>query len=638
MKKYIGEEFLNKIYKDLHNSEIVMHSAQKSDNKNEKVERYLDRIENVTNRAFDINRKSSKNNIEYLKKLYYKKYVIKEEDIPESYFILQEKLAKERGMGNLHYTEDLKQKEKEIIIKEQEENLNTWIEYLASRDTEMYPTWFKYYVFQGMLKLGNYDKENGEYTKRTKHTIKPFIEINREALAMVYDSLYNFLQKEEISDNELKILLQSGNFGKLYSYFVKVLDSISKDNTNSDEGIWKKYNMGSNPEILYNDIHGKGTGWCTAGGIETAKTHIEGGDFYVYYTKDKEGNYTCPRIAIRKEYDEIAEIRGIASNQNLEPNMEKVVEEKLKGAEFPDREEYKKKVNDMQMMTYIYTKYQNKVELTKEELRFLYEIDNKIKGFGYGKDPRIEEIRDTRDVKKDLSIALGCSENQITFKMEEVLKGNSIYHYGNLDFISFTSAKGLHLPQYISSFLDLRNLISSEGLILPKYVGGSLYLNNLKSALGLILPEYVGADLELNNLINAKELIFPKYIGGYLDLSSLTNPEGLVLPKYIGGSLDLRNLTNAVGLKLPNKINGNLILRSIANPKGLILPEYIERNLSLINLSIYDKIVLPKIIGGNIRFREMDLKINGEVPRNEDGTLDLKVVLKDRENKVRKTK
>lgn len=29
MKKYIGEEFLNKIYKDLHNSEIVMHGAQK---------------------------------------------------------------------------------------------------------------------------------------------------------------------------------------------------------------------------------------------------------------------------------------------------------------------------------------------------------------------------------------------------------------------------------------------------------------------------------------------------------------------------------------------------------------------------------------------------------------------------------
>ena len=35
--------------------------------------------------------------------------------------------------------------------------------------------------------------------------------------------------------------------------------------------------------------------------------------------------------------------------------MEKVVEEKLK--EFPDAEAYKKKVKDMEMLTYIYTKW-----------------------------------------------------------------------------------------------------------------------------------------------------------------------------------------------------------------------------------------------------------------------------------------
>ena len=66
--------------------------------------------------------------------------------------------------------------------------------------------------------------------------------------------------------------------------------------------------------------------------------HIEGGDFYVYYTKDEKSEYTNPRIAIRTENGKLAEVRGIAENQNLESNMEKVVEEKLK--EFPDAEAY----------------------------------------------------------------------------------------------------------------------------------------------------------------------------------------------------------------------------------------------------------------------------------------------------------
>ena len=200
--------------------------------------------------------------------------------------------------------------------------------------------WFKYYAFQGMVKLGGYDKQNEKYSKRTETTLKPFVELDREALAIVYDEMTRFLNKEEILDEELKAMLKGGNFGKLYSAAIKKIDSISKDDTKSDEGIWKKYEQGSDPNILFNDIHGKGTGWCTAGGLETAKSHLDVGDFYVYYTKDENDKYTNPRIAIRMEWSSIAEIRGVAEQQNLESEMESVVEEKLN--EFPDKEEYKK--------------------------------------------------------------------------------------------------------------------------------------------------------------------------------------------------------------------------------------------------------------------------------------------------------
>ena len=521
MNNYQGERFLDKIYKDLHLSEIVMHTANKSDDKYQKIEKYMKRLEDVTKRA------SEHNKISLIKMYYYKKYVIKEQNVPESYFRKQEKIALDRGYGHVKYDEETKKQEIEHIINEQKASLDMWLDYLISKDTDMYPTWFKYYVFQGMLKLGYFDKEKNSYTKRTESTVKPFIELNREALSLIYSELVKVLNKESIDDEKLNALINNGSFSKLYSYAILKLDSVKDDGFKSDDGIWKKYNQGSNPEILFNDINGKGTGWCTAGGIGTARAHINGGDFHVYYTKDREGNYTKPRIAIRMEGNQIAEIRGISENQNIESNMEKVVDKKLE--EFPDRDKYKKKVKDMEMLTYIYTKHQNKGELTKVDLRFLYEIDDEITGFGYGRDPRIEELLEGRNVRKDLALVFDCKEENISLTKEEALRGNIIYHYSNLFLSSLISAEGLKLPSKIVGNLYLSGLRSAEGLKLPDKVGGLLLLSGLTSAEGLKLPDKIGRNLYLESLISAEGLKLPTEIGGNIYLTSLESLDGLDL-------------------------------------------------------------------------------------------------------------
>ena len=56
--------------------------------------------------------------------------------------------------------------------------------------------------------------------------------------------------------------------------------------------------------------------------------------------------------------------------------------------------DYKQRINDSQILTYIYTKYENKKMLTKEDLSFIYEIDRKIESFGYYEDPRISKIKE----------------------------------------------------------------------------------------------------------------------------------------------------------------------------------------------------------------------------------------------------
>ena len=542
MNNYQEEKFLDKVYKDLHLSEIVVHTANKSDDKYQKIEKYMKRLEDVTKRV------SERDRISLIKMYYYKKYVIKEQNVPESHFKKLEKIALDRGYGHVKYDEQDKEQEIEHIINEQKASLDMWLDYLISRDTNMYPTWFKYYVFQGMLKLGFLDKEKNSYTKRTESTVKPFVELNREALSLIYSELVKVLNKESIDDKKLNELINNGSFSKLYSYAILKLDSVKDDGFKSDDGIWKKYNKGSNPEILFNDINGKGTGWCTAGGIETARDHINGGDFHVYYTKDREGNYTKPRIAIRMEDDQIAEIRGISKDQNIEANMEKVVDKKLE--EFPDRDEYKKKVKDMEMLTYIYTKYQNKGELTKNDLRFLYEIDDEITGFGYERDPRIEELLEGRNVRKDLVLIFDCKEENISLTKEEALSGNIIYHYG---------------------YLDLSNLTSAEGLKLPNEIGGDLHLSSLISAEGLELPNKIGGFLNLFSLTSAEGLELPNKIGGFLNLFSLTSAEGLKLPDKVGESLYLNSITSAEGLKLPDKIGGSIYLTALESLDGLDL-------------------------------------------------------------------
>ena len=615
MDNYQGEKFLDKVYKDLHLSEIVMHTANKSDDKYQKIEKYMQRLEDVTKKACEHDK------INLIKKYYYKKYVIKEQNVPESYFKKQEKIALDRGYGHVKYDEKTKKQEIEHIINEQKKSLDMWLDYLFSKDTDMYPTWFKYYVFQGMLKLGFFDKEKNSYTKRTESTVKPFIELNREALSLIYSELVKVLNKESIDDKKLNELINNGSFSKLYSYAILKLDSVKNDGFKSDDGIWKKYNKGSNPEILFNDINGKGTGWCTAGGIETARVHINGGDFHVYYTKDRERNYTKPRIAIRMEGNQIAEIRGISENQNIETNMEKVVDKKLE--EFPDGDEYKKKVKDMEMLTYIYTKHENKGELTKTDLRFLYEIDDKITGFGYARDPRIEELLQERNVRKDLTLVLDCKEKNISLTEEEALSGNIIYHYGSLWLNNLTNAEGLKFPDKIGGDLYLRSLTSAKGLELPDEIEGDLNLSSLISAEGLKLPDKIGGYLDLNYLTSVEGLKLPNEIGGYLDLSNLTSAEGLKLPDEIRDDLNLSGLTSAEGLKLPDKVGGVLYLNSLTNAEGLKLPNEIGGSLWLEGLTSAKGLKLPDEIRDGLYLSGLTSAKGLELPDEIEGDLNL---------------
>jgi hypothetical protein len=375
------------------------------------------------------------------------KYIVKPEQIVEYQLLTEQRAAEQLGHGSIVITSNLRKNmlkelsENGVIaetIDQQTKSLDEWIDYLLS-DDETYPDWFKYYVFRSILNLTAYDNQEGKFLRRSagkadRTTVKNFPELNREALAQVLDYITKQLEKNtsESKGNTLAAVrktIQGVNFATLYAQKYREAIPSKADRLTVTEGEWIKYDQGSDPKLLFDSLSGHGTGWCTASEA-TAAYQLQHGDFYVYYSLDEHGKPTIPRVAIRMKKgasgeNRIAEVRGIAANQNLDPYIGDIVQKKL--AEFPDGKVYQKRATDMHELTRIENKMNAGEKLTREELIFLYEINDNIVGFGYNRDPRIKELRDRRDSKKDALVVFDCKPEEIAWSPDEVSTQTKAY-------------------------------------------------------------------------------------------------------------------------------------------------------------------------------------------------------------------
>ena len=343
---YEGEKFLLKLYRELYKNDKVLYaekrSGKNSDNKFEQIHKYLLRLERQEI-IFDGNHKNLEN---YLLQRYYDKYVLKEEEIPNSYF---ERLKQERVQLKYQKVElnDVEKHNKYLTLREnQEQTLKKWLKYLLY-ENKNYPMWVRYWAFQGMLKLGNYDKKNNKFNVRSKSTITNFPKLDSECLAKTIDLVINYVGNKKINDAELDELVSTGNFGKLYAYNLwkksEKLKEKNKKLKNSNLGFWKEFKKGDAKKVT-ESLEGKNTEWCITSEV-VCKSYLDDGKMYIYYTLDKDNNYSIPRICIRTENGFIAEIRGIFDEgQNIEPDLLDVVSKKIES--FSDKDTFKKKITD----------------------------------------------------------------------------------------------------------------------------------------------------------------------------------------------------------------------------------------------------------------------------------------------------
>ncbi len=632
-------DMISKIYADLHNSQRVLNSSNKFDKKRERIIKYFNRLEEVHNKVSETKSEAGE---KLLKNFYYDLYIIKPENIPESYFNNQIEIARERGYGNITLSDKDKERMIKQVIDDQKGTLDKWIEYfLYDEESSYYEMWEKYWVFQGLQTLGKYDKETYKFSKRDNTTVYPFPPVEREYIFTTLKLMEDFL-KDRKTEEDIKNVLEAGNFKLLYEYVIKQSMLRGEKQSSSTSGKWIKYEQGSDYNILRNSLQGYYTGWCTAAGENFAKHQLAHGDFYVYYTLDNNGEAKVPRIAIRMDGStKINEIRGIADNQNMEPEMLPILEEKLK--EFPDRDKYYKKEHDMKLLTLIDKKVNKNIELSLDELKFLYEIDNEIDGFGWCKDPRIQEIKNKRNQKKDFALIYNINEDEVALTQKEWEENSKQYKIllKDINLNHITSAKETLLleeyecdfdlePKYIlsnetnfSNRLNKYTTLSKEELFFPKILRGSLLLKNLISSDSLFLPQIISESLDLKNLTEAKRLVLPKIIGLHLYFDKLSNLDDIIMPEIIGGDLYLCGIEEANNITLYTKVNGCIVLNNLTHIDNLIIKQDIGGYLDLNELISATNLILPEFIGGDLNLDNLKKVENLALPKILKGSLDL---------------
>ena len=622
----IEEHVVGKHYKDNYAVAIKRFGIESDPNKSPKkrVTDYFTQIDERYELAF-----KDELELEKLRSEWLELALIKE--VPKSHIDNQRAIARQRGReADFEYDFD-EEDELRTLKAQQQKSFLRWFDYIMGPDVDI-PHWLRHILLKDLLEIGTYNRDKNGFAQRTSETAGSYPGLNSEAFAKVYGSLENYYKGrvDSIEEGVLeKIKENEGRaFATIYAQRLNELEKLSiRFDPKATEGEWVKYEQGNmdHAKALSDSLQDQNTGWCTAS-CATATSQVKGGDFYVYYSKDFKGESSVPRIAIRMEGERIVEVRGRAKNQNLDPEMleTSILENKFK--EFGDEgKKYKQRSEDMNLLTELEYKVESGEELSPEELRFLYEIDRNIQGFGYSKDPRIGEIISKRNKNEDYALIFNVKKNEVSSKKEDVLSGKAKVFVGDLklgpeddlsrvrleaivgsaEFGALESAKGLEYLKHIGGHANFERLTSAKGLESLNYVGGDAKFGALESAKGLRSLSHIGGHARFNNLTNAEGLGNLNYVGREANFESLTSAKGLEDLSHIDGHANFKSLTSAEGLENLSRIDGGAHFESLTSAKGL-------KNLSHIGMDAVFSILISAeglgnltYIGWNANFRRL---------------------------------
>ena len=327
---------------------------------------------------------------------------------------------KGQGLPPIEYTESEMNKDYERLRQDQVDSINSWTEYLSNKEVS-FPTWFKIYTFNSVIKMGRYNQLDGKYENRDKSTIAPYPKVSPAALALTLDAVNDFFGQdkekwftEHTDDDQLNAIVKSGNFGKIYTHFFKETYKPipTPERTEDIKGEWFDFYPGQETELAE---AAQGTPWCIASehqGAYYLKTNLNIANnkarFRLFKLEnessvDGTSKTACASIRFNTE-GKVDEISGLKNGdrQTAEDSLIPIVEQEVLKYPLNPEKHFKEKFRDKKELIRLQDKAKKGEEITLDEYAFLYEKNREIFTLDTYKGPdlKIAELRNIYNLSR----------------------------------------------------------------------------------------------------------------------------------------------------------------------------------------------------------------------------------------------
>ena len=350
--------------------------------------------------------------------------IIEKENINNKSWLQLKKAFEDNRKGqdfpSVEYTESEMNKDYERLRQNQIDSINSWTEYLSNKETP-FPTWFKIYAFNSVIKMGRYNQVDGKYEDRDKSTIAPYPKVSPAALALTLDAVNDFFGQdkekwftEHTDDDQLNAVVKSGNFGKIYTHFFKETYKPipTPERTEDIKGEWFDFYPGQENELAE---AAQGTPWCIASehqGTYYLKTNLNIANNKARFRLFKLENESsvngmsktaCASIRFSTK-GEVVEVSGLknGSRQTIEDSLIPIVEQEVLKYPLNPEKHFKEKFRDKKELIRLQDKAKKGEELTLDEYAFLYEKNREIFTLDTYKGPdlKIAELRNIYNLSR----------------------------------------------------------------------------------------------------------------------------------------------------------------------------------------------------------------------------------------------
>ncbi len=344
--------------------------------------------------------------IEKVMKSAIEELVIDLKNVSKGYFLQQQEVMRDNGQ-TFDLVGDVETKN--ILVNQLQDSQRTSLESWSScLQDKNYPTWFKFYAWDGVSKMATFDTAKKEYSKRSSGTVAPYPKANAEAISKVYESIKTFqAEGGMIDDDQMWQLVKGGNFNKIYSKAMLDEKAIipTPERFEDVKGEWIEYQPGDTEALM---SASEGTPWCIAG-EDAAKMYLnkKGAKFLLFHLDDDDTDRRSSTgcASIRIEDGHVAEVSGLkgGSQQYLEESLTPIVMDKV--SELPGGERYIQAFKDKEKLVGMDKKTRSGEAFSVDELLLLYEVDRRIEytiSRDRVRDGRIEEFKARASDNKEI--------------------------------------------------------------------------------------------------------------------------------------------------------------------------------------------------------------------------------------------